>query len=102
MPMTMLEIYQAAVAEGRLHEDSAQLGVMAELDRVRVEVAVPVKRGLFRKPPPPVKGLYMWGGVGRGKSMLMDLFVETLEISRKRRVHFHEFKALKRREVNSV
>ena len=60
-PMTMLEIYQAAVAEGRLHEDPAQLGVMAELERVRVEVAVPVKRGMFRKAPPPVQGLYIWG-----------------------------------------
>jgi cell division protein ZapE len=101
MPMTMLEIYQAAVAEGRLHEDSAQLGVMAELDRVRVEVAVPVKRGLFRKPPPPVKGLYMWGGVGRGKSMLMDLLFDAVEVPKQRR-HFHAFMQWVHSEMNAA
>ncbi len=45
----------------------------------------------FRAKPTPIRGLYMWGGVGRGKSMLMDLFVDTLAIADKRRVHFHEF-----------
>ncbi|WP_458792532.1 cell division protein ZapE [Yoonia sp. MH D7] len=88
--MMMQEIYAQAVATGRLHEDAAQVAVMPELERVRSELAVPVKRGLFRKAPPPIKGLYMWGGVGRGKSMLMDLLFEAVDVPKQRR-HFHAF-----------
>ena len=46
---------------------------------------------LFSKPASPVKGLYLWGGVGRGKTYLMDSFYESLPFDKKLRVHFHRF-----------
>ncbi|MBO9397652.1 AFG1 family ATPase [Shimia sp. R9_2] len=90
--MTSLpEIYAAKVAEGILTPDDAQTAVLPELERIRAEVSKPVKKSWFRKSTPePVQGLYLWGGVGRGKSMLMDLFVESLSVP-VRRVHFHAF-----------
>jgi len=84
-------LYQSRIAEGTLHHDSAQEAVLPEFERIRAALAKPAKRGLFRKAPPPPKGLYLWGGVGRGKSMLMDLFVESLGDVPVRRVHFHAF-----------
>lgn len=47
--------------------------------------------GLARRPEDPPQGLYLYGGVGRGKSMLMDLFFHSAPVERKRRVHFHQF-----------
>jgi cell division protein ZapE len=87
---TLPELYAARVAKGALTRDPAQEAALPEFERIRAELAVPVKKGLFRKAPEPPKGLYLWGGVGRGKSMLMDLFVETLTVPA-RRVHFHAF-----------
>ena len=87
---TVQEAYQAAVASGTLRADPAQEAVLPELERVRAGLAQPVKRGLFRKAPEPVRGLYMWGGVGRGKSMLMDLLFGLVEVPKQRR-HFHAF-----------
>ncbi|MEC8197407.1 MAG: cell division protein ZapE, partial [Pseudomonadota bacterium] len=85
------EIYAARVADGTLHADDAQVAVLPEFERIRSDLAKPVKKSWFRKSAPePVKGLYLWGGVGRGKSMLMDLFVDSLDVP-VRRVHFHAF-----------
>ena len=70
---------------------------MPEFERVRRAIEADAGRkkgflgGLFGKPPEPVRGLYLWGGVGRGKSMLMDMFHETVAVRQKRRVHFHAF-----------
>ncbi|MDP5085913.1 MAG: cell division protein ZapE [Yoonia sp.] len=88
--MTVQAAYQAAVDAGTLRSDDAQLAVLPELERVRTALAAPVKRGLFRKAASEVTGLYMWGGVGRGKSMLMDLLYDLVDAPKQRR-HFHAF-----------
>jgi cell division protein ZapE len=88
--MVPSEIYTACVTTGELTPDDAQTAVLPEFDRIANELAQPVKRGFFRRAPDPIRGLYLWGGVGRGKSMLMDLFVSGLSVPA-RRVHFHAF-----------
>lgn len=97
MRQSLTEIYEARVAEGALRPDPAQHAVLPDLEALRIwlEENAPRKTGLFAglfaRPAMPPRGLYLWGGVGRGKSMLMDLFVETTAIEAKRRVHFHAF-----------
>ncbi len=83
--------YDALVAKGQLHRDDAQVALLPALERIIAALNAPGKRGLFRKAPELPKGLYLWGGVGSGKSMLMDLFVATLGDVPVRRVHFHAF-----------
>ena len=88
--MTALaERYRALVAAGELQPDEDQQRAVAVLDTLAGELAAS-RRGFFRRPRPP-GGAYLWGGVGRGKSMLMDLAFETIPFAPKRRVHFHEF-----------
>ncbi|AFO92814.1 cell division protein ZapE [Phaeobacter inhibens] len=86
-------LYQQKIDAGVLKPDPAQEAVLPHFDRIAEGLkAPPVKRGLFRKATyETVKGLYLWGGVGRGKSMLMDLFVDSLDDIPSRRVHFHAF-----------
>ena len=97
MSETLQEIYAAKVAAGELTPDPAQEAALPLFDDIRAGlVAAGAKKkgflsGLFHKPEDMPKGLYLWGGVGRGKSMLMDLFVQHLPIEGKRRVHFHAF-----------
>ncbi len=93
---SVTERYAALVAAGELKADPDQAAAAMALGKVQAELeAVPPRgstlwRFLGRKPD-PARGLYLWGGVGRGKSMLMDLFFDSLNIHRKRRAHFHEF-----------
>ncbi len=94
---SLTEIYERRVAAGELQGDPAQRAVLPVLEDIRSHLEhVPTRKrgllgGLFHKPADVPQGLYLWGGVGRGKSMLMDMFVEALSISGKRRVHFHAF-----------
>jgi cell division protein ZapE len=91
-----LERYRAAVGSGHLTGDAGQERVAMALDGLASEVeARKTRRSFFswRSGPAPVRGLYIFGPVGRGKSMLMDLFFDTVAVEAKRRVHFHEFMA---------
>ncbi|MEM6357564.1 MAG: cell division protein ZapE [Pseudomonadota bacterium] len=101
---TPLLRYRAMVAEGAIHSDPAQRAAVEKLQllHVRLRGYQPAKkksvaRGWFgfAKGAPhkfiTLSGLYLYGGVGRGKSMLMDLFFETTPVRPKRRVHFHAF-----------
>jgi cell division protein ZapE len=92
----MLERYETLVATGELRSDPEQAAAAERLNQLQREIyKARTSTGLFgkllgKKAPSP-RGLYMWGGVGRGKSMLMDLFHQTLDIEDKRRIHFHAF-----------
>lgn len=89
---SVIDLYNSRVADGLIKPDPAQTTVLPAFERLRSELSEPVmvKRGFFRRSIETPKGLYIWGGVGRGKSMLMDLFVDTLDVPA-RRVHFHAF-----------
>src|ERR1044072_5606672 len=84
--------YDRLIKAGELKPDPAQERAVAALDRLAATVA---ESGffsrLFSKQRDGPAGAYLWGGVGRGKSMLMDLAFEHIDIVPKRRVHFHEF-----------
>ncbi len=93
--------YEALVASGAIERDPAQLRLVEKLDDRVAAFAARRRPGkssplgwLFAKPEAPLpKGLYVWGSVGRGKTMLMDLFFESLTVRRKRRAHFHAYMA---------
>ena len=103
MPSTLIERYAALVSDGEIERDPAQETVAARLTRLAGRLA---QHRLARKSSHlgwlfgknaqqegPIKGLYIHGEVGRGKTMLMDLFFATSAVKRKRRAHFHEFMA---------
>jgi len=103
MQATLPERYDALVAAGAIERDPAQVAVARRLEALSAMLA---SRKLARKSSAlgwlfgrrqpvaaSVKGLYIWGAVGRGKTMLMDLFYEQAPVAARRRVHFHAFMA---------
>src|SRR5882762_7604423 len=111
MPSTISERYAALVGEGEIERDSAQEAVARRLTQLEARLA---QHRLSRKsshlgwlfakskPEGPIKGLYIHGEVGRGKTMLMDLFFSLSTVKRKRRAHFHEFMADVHERLNAV
>ncbi|MFO1117663.1 MAG: cell division protein ZapE [Beijerinckiaceae bacterium] len=94
--------YSARVREGQIERDPAQEAAVRRLDKLCSDLAEhrlarksSALGWLFgaRKPAGDPRGLYIWGPVGRGKTMLMDLFFDAVVVQRKRRAHFHSFMA---------
>jgi cell division protein ZapE len=93
--------YEALVTAGAIERDPAQVALVAKLDALVAAMAARRRQRkssalgwLFAKRDEPLpNGLYIWGSVGRGKTMLMDLFFDSLTVRRKRRAHFHAYMA---------
>lgn len=93
--MTPLESYRADCQRPEFVADAAQEQAVLALDDLHLRLVAAWEKGkqqrLRRSTNAPVIGLYMWGGVGRGKTYLMDTFFNAIPFRRKRRLHFHRF-----------
>ena len=105
--MGVRQVYEAALAERGYVTDAAQQRGLAALERCEDEwIAYKSRRAnavtkLLVRPPIP-RGVYLWGGVGRGKSFLMDCFFQSVPLQRKTRLHFHEFMREVHRELQDL
>ncbi|MDO9095057.1 MAG: cell division protein ZapE [Rubrivivax sp.] len=105
--MAVRQLYEATLAERGFSADPAQLRAVDALERCENEWAdYKARRSnalskLISRPPIP-RGVYMFGGVGRGKSFLMDCFFQSVPLTRKTRLHFHEFMREVHRELQDL
>jgi len=110
--MSLLDYYNEEIAAGSIQHDPAQANAIETLqsiiDGLQQQPKDPPKRRwrLFSKPEPrtevAVKGAYLWGGVGRGKTWLMDVFFEQVPIAAKRRYHYHHFMLMVHDELREL
>jgi cell division protein ZapE len=105
--MPVRQIYEQELTQRGYRSDPAQLRAIDALERCEREWAAYKSRRrnavtkLLVRPPIP-RGVYMWGGVGRGKSFLMDCFFQAVPLTRKTRLHFHEFMREVHRELQEL
>ncbi len=105
--MAVRELYLSTLAQRGYRSDPAQLRALDALERCENEWAdYKARRSnaltkLISRPPIP-RGVYMYGGVGRGKSFLMDCFFNAVPLARKTRLHFHEFMREVHRELQEL
>ena len=92
MPSALRDAYDRRLGTGELTADPAQAAALSALLRLESDLISQGGGGLFRKPK-PITGVYLHGPVGRGKSMLMDLFFENAPTAKRKRTHFHVFMA---------
>lgn len=94
---SVLDKYADMIVSGQVRPDAAQKAAASKLSALADKLGAlesgsgSVLAQLFKKKRETPKGLYIWGDVGRGKTMLMDLFFSSIPVKAKRRVHFHEF-----------
>jgi cell division protein ZapE len=103
MPLSVRAAYRERLSRGEIRPDAAQeqaLGALSRLEGDLNALSEPGFSSFFRKPK-GARGLYLWGPVGRGKSMLMDLFFDSAPIAKKRRTHFHVFMAEVHRDIDA-
>ncbi len=110
--MTPLQRYQADIRRPDFSEDPAQhfavRHAQALYDRIVADhrqnrgITTWIKNFLLRKKRDPIKGLYLWGGVGRGKTYLVDCFYDCLPIRAKQRIHFHRFMQMVHHELKQL
>lgn len=91
MPMKLTEWYEQAVRDQKMKADPAQLHVLAHLQRLEEDLTLNKKRSWFRRRHPTVRGIYLYGPVGCGKTFLVDLFYQHSAERYKKRLHFHQF-----------
>lgn len=106
-PATVIERYQAQLEHRGYRSDSSQLAAIERLERLRQELIAfrNARDGTFKRlinRPIVPRGVWLWGGVGRGKSFLMDCFFATVQVRRKVRVHFHAFMRDVHRELDAL
>ncbi len=99
---TLLNHYHSLCQAEHLQEDAAQILALQKLEKLSYALKKEPSWFLFWQKEKPVKGLYIYGSVGRGKSMLMDLFYKHLEGVTKQRYHFHEFMLMIHHEVKQI